>query len=203
MRLAARPIIKTLEQIDFEAAPGIPKARIQELAALTSIESREKLIFSAPSDTGESHLATALGVRATERGYKARFVTAADFSLLLKKARHRYRIDRYLKRATLDPSLLIFDEIGCLLLKKEQAEMTFQVVANRYERGSVILTSKLSFGDCEQALDGDSALTSTMLDRLLHHAHVIQIRGELSTAADQTERTHRREEDEQIKSYHR
>ena len=177
-RLAAFPSIKTLEQFDFEAAPGAPKARIQELAGLAFIERRENVIFLGPSGTGKSHLATALGVRATERRYKVRFVTAADLVLQLEKARREHRFDQYLKRAILGPSLLILDEIGYLPLKKEQADMFFQVVAKRYEQGSVILTSNLSFGDWEETFDGNAALTSAMLDRLLHHAHVIQIRGE-------------------------
>jgi DNA replication protein DnaC len=177
-RLAAFPSIKTLEQFDFEAAPGAPKARIQELAGLAFIERRENVIFLGPSGTGKSHLATALGVRATERRYKVRFVTAADIVLKLENARREHHFDQYLKRAILGPSLLILDEIGYLPLKKEQADMFFQVVAKRYEQGSVILTSNLSFGDWEETFDGNAALTSAMLDRLLHHAHVIQIRGE-------------------------
>lgn len=177
-RLAAFPSVKTLEQFDFEAAPGAPKARIQELAGLAFIERRENVIFLGPSGTGKSHLATALGVRATEKRYKVRFVTAADLVLQLEKARREHRFDQYLKRAILGPSLLVLDEIGYLPLKKEQADMFFQVVAKRYEQGSVILTSNLSFGDWEETFDGNAALTSAMLDRLLHHAHVIQIRGE-------------------------
>lgn len=177
-RLAAFPCVKTLEQFDFEAAPGVPKARIQELAGLAFIERRENVIFLGPSGTGKSHLATALGVRATERRYKVRFVTAADLILQLEKARREHRFDQYLKRAILGPSLLILDEIGYLPMQKEQADMFFQVVAKRYEQGSVILTSNLSFGDWEETFDGNAALTSAMLDRLLHHAHVIQIRGD-------------------------
>jgi DNA replication protein DnaC len=177
-RLAAFPCVKTLEQFDFEAAPGVPKARIQELAGLAFIERRENVIFLGPSGTGKSHLATALGVRATEKRYKVRFVTAADLILQLEKARREHRFDQYLKRAILGPSLLILDEIGYLPMQKEQADMFFQVVAKRYEQGSVILTSNLSFGDWEETFDGNAALTSAMLDRLLHHAHVIQIRGD-------------------------
>jgi len=177
-RIAAFPSVKTLEQFDFEAAPGVPKARIQELAGLAFIERRENVIFLGPSGTGKSHLAVALGVRATERRYKVRFVTAADLVLQLEKARREHRFDQYLKRAILGPSLLILDEIGYLPMQKDQADMFFQVVAKRYEQGSVMLTSNLSFGDWEETFDGNAALTSAMLDRLLHHAHVIQIRGE-------------------------
>ncbi len=178
IKLATFPTVKTLEQFDFEAAPGAPKARIQELCGLAFVERRENVIFLGPSGTGKSHLATALGVRATERGYKVRFITAADLVLQLEKARREERFDQYLKRAILGPRLLILDEIGYLPLKKDQADLFFQIVAKRYEQGSVILTSNLSFGDWEKTFDGNAALTSAMLDRLLHHAHVIQIRGD-------------------------
>jgi hypothetical protein len=98
--------------------------------------------------------------------------------LQLEKARREGRLDQYLKRGIHGPSLLILDEIGYLPLRKDQAELFSQVIAKRYEQGSVILTSNLSCGDWEETFDGNTALTSAMLDRLLHHAHVIQIRGE-------------------------
>jgi DNA replication protein DnaC len=177
-KLAAFPAVKTLEAFDFDAAPSAPKARIQELAGMAFVERKENVIFLGPSGTGKSHLATALGVRATEKGYKVRFLTAADLMLQLEKARREGRLDQYLKRGILGPSLLILDEIGYLPLKKDQSDLFFQVIAKRYEQGSVILTSNLSFGDWEDTFDGNAALTSAMLDRLLHHAHVIQLRGE-------------------------
>ena len=178
IKLATFPVVKTLEQFDFEAAPGAPKARIQELSGLAFIERRENVILLGPSGVGKSHLAIALGVRATEHGYKVRFITAADLVLQLEKARREHRFDQYLRRAILGPRLLILDEIGYLPLQKQQADLFFQVIAKRYEQGSVILTSNLSFGDWEESFDGNAALTSAMLDRLLHHAHVIQIKGD-------------------------
>ncbi|HYW91380.1 MAG TPA: IS21-like element helper ATPase IstB [Gammaproteobacteria bacterium] len=178
VKLATLPAVKTLEQFDFEAAAGVPKARVEELAGLAFIERRENVILLGPSGTGKTHLAIALGLRATERGIKVRFITAADLALQLEKARREDRYEQYLRRAILGPRLLILDEIGYMPLKKEQAEWLFQVVAKRYEQGSVILTSNLSFGDWEETFGGNAALTSAMLDRLLHHAHVIQIRGE-------------------------
>ena len=178
IKLATFPVVKTLESFDFDAAPGAPKARLQELSGLAFIERRENVILLGPSGVGKSHLAIALGIRAIERGYKVRFITAADLVLQLEKARREDRFDTYLKRAILGPRLLILDEIGYLPLHKAQADMFFQVIAKRYEQGSVILTSNLSFGDWEETFDGNAALTSAMLDRLLHHAHVIQIQGD-------------------------
>jgi DNA replication protein DnaC len=178
VKLATFPSTKTLEQFDFEAAGGVPKARIDELASLAFVDRRENVILLGPSGTGKTHLAIALGLRATERAYKVRFITAADLVMQLEKARREERYEQYLRRAILGPRLLILDEIGYLPLRKEQADLFFQVVAKRYEQGSMILTSNLSFGDWEEIFDGNAALTSAMLDRLLHHAHVIQIRGE-------------------------
>lgn len=178
VKLATFPVVKTLEQFDFDAAPGVPKERMHELSGMAFIERRENVILLGPNGVGKSHLAIALGVRATERGYKVRFITAADLILQLEKARREHRFEQYLKRAILAPKLLILDEIGNLPMHKQQADLFFQIIAKRYERGSVTLTSNLSFGDWEQTFDGNAALTSAMLDRLLRNAHVIQIRGE-------------------------
>jgi DNA replication protein DnaC len=178
VKLATFPSVKTLEEFDFKVAAGVPKARLQELAGLAFIERRENVIFLGPSGTGKTHLAISLGVRAIERGYKVRFITAADLMLQLEKATREGRYEQYLRRALLGPRLLILDEIGYMPLDKHQADLFFHVVAKRYEQGSVILTSNLSFGEWETTFGGNAALTSAMLDRLLHHAHVIQIRGE-------------------------
>lgn len=178
IKLATFPVVKTLEQFDFDAAAGVPQAKLQELSGLAFIERRENVILLGPSGVGKTHLAIALGVRATERGYKVRFITAADLVMQLEKAQRETRFEQYLRRAILGPRLLILDEIGYLPLKKEQSDLFFQVIAKRYEQGSVILTSNLSFGDWQDTFDGNAALTSAMLDRLLHHAHVIQIKGD-------------------------
>lgn len=178
VKLATFPSVKTLDEFDFKVAAGVPKARLQELAGLAFVERRENVIFLGPSGTGKTHLAISLGVRAIERGYKVRFITAADLMLQLEKATREGRYEQYLRRALLGPRLLILDEIGYMPLDKRQADLFFHVVAKRYEQGSVILTSNLSFGEWETTFGGNAALTSAMLDRLLHHAHVIQIRGE-------------------------
>lgn len=178
VKLATFPSVKTLEEFDFKAASGVPKARLQELSGLAFVERRENVIFLGPSGTGKTHLAISLGVRAIERGCKVRFITGADLMLQLDKATREGRYEQYLRRALLGPRLLILDEIGYMPLDKHQADLFFHVVAKRYEQGSVILTSNLSFGEWETTFGGNAALTSAMLDRLLHHAHVIQIRGE-------------------------
>ncbi|NLZ18418.1 MAG: AAA family ATPase [Desulfobulbaceae bacterium] len=177
-RLAGFPAIKTLEEYDFDFATGAPKQRLLDLAGLAFLERKENVIFLGPSGTGKSHLAIALGYRATQSGVKVRFISAADLMLHLESAQRQGRYKEVLRRSVLGPRLLIIDEIGYLPFSDTQANLFFQVIAKRYESESVILTSNLSFGEWEQAFGGNTALTSAMLDRLLHHAHVIQIRGD-------------------------
>lgn len=107
-----------------------------------------------------------------------RFTTAADLVIALEAAQRQGRMKEILHRAVAAPKLLIIDEIGYLPLGREQANLFFQVIARRYEKGSTILTSNLSFGSWDEAFAGDAVLTAAMLDRLLHHATVVQISGE-------------------------
>jgi DNA replication protein DnaC len=115
---------------------------------------------------------------ATQRGWKVRFTTAADLVMLLETAQRQGRLKEVLHRAVNTYRLLIIDEIGYLPMGREQANLFFQVVSKRYERGAMILTSNLTFGSWDQAFAGEAVLTAAMLDRLLHHATVVQISGE-------------------------
>lgn len=177
-KLAGFPSIKTLDSYDFDFATGAPKQRLIELAGLAFVERRENVILLGPSGTGKTHLAIALGYAAAQAGCRVRFITAADLVVLLENAKRQGRTKEFIKRSVLAPKLLIIDEVGYLPLSTDQANLFFQLIAKRYEAGSVILTSNLSFGDWEAVFGGNTALTSAMLDRLLHHAHVVQIRGE-------------------------
>ncbi len=178
VKMSGFPTIKTLDDYDYTFAVGAPKKTIQALADLAFIERKENIILLGPSGTGKTHLAIALGYLATQHNLKVRFMTAADLILQLETARRQGRYQEVMRRAVMGPSLLIIDEIGYLPLSGDQANLFFQVIAKRYETGSVILTSNLSFGEWEQTFGGNAALTSAMLDRLLHHSHVIQIRGD-------------------------
>jgi DNA replication protein DnaC len=135
-------------------------------------------VFLGPSGVGKTHLAIALGYLATQKGYKTRFFSAADLVLMLEAAQRQGRYREVMHRAINAYKLLVIDEIGYLPMTREQANLFFQVVARRYEHGSMILTSNLTFGSWDTAFAGDGVLTVAMLDRILHHSIIVNINGE-------------------------
>jgi DNA replication protein DnaC len=178
MRLATMPSIKTLEQFDWSHAGGAPKAQILELAHLTFIQRVENIVLLGPSGVGKTHIALSLAYRAVQAGHKVRFLSAADLMLQLAIAKAQGRLKEYFNRAILGPKLLVIDEIGYLPFGREEANLFFNVIAKRYEHGSMVLTSNLPFTQWATAFADDQTLTAAMLDRLLHHAHIVQITGE-------------------------
>ena len=178
MRLATMPAVKTLEQFDWSHAAGAPKAQILELAHLAFVPRAENVVLLGPSGVDKTHVALALGHRAVMAGHKVRFVAAADLMLQLAAAKALGRLKEYFNRAVLGPKLLIVDEIGYLPFGREEATLFFNVVAKRYERASMVLTSNLPFTQWAGAFADDQTMTAAMLDRLLHHAHIVQISGE-------------------------
>ncbi len=178
LKLATMPAVKTLEQFDWSHAGGAPKAQILELAHLAFVQRAENVVLLGPSGVGKTHIALALGHRAVMTGHKVRFISAADLMLQLAAAKSQGRLKEYFNRAVLGPKLLVVDEIGYLPFGREEANLFFNVVAKRYERGSMVLTSNLPFTQWAAAFADDQTLTAAMLDRLLHHAHIVQITGE-------------------------
>ena len=151
---------------------------VNELATLSFIERKENVVLLGPSGVGKTHIACALGYQAVQAGIKTRFISASDLILQLTIAQRQDKYKQVMQRAVLAPRLLIIDEIGYLPFNAQEAKLLFEVIAKRYEKGSVILTSNLPFGQWGQIFANDTALTSAMLDRVLHHSHIVQIKGE-------------------------
>jgi DNA replication protein DnaC len=184
-RMACVPALKTLAGYDFGCAAGVPKAQVLELASLAFIERVESIVLLGPSGIGKTHLAIGLGYRATQAGLKVRFITAADLMLQLATAQRQERLKEYFNRAVMAPRLWIIDEIGDLPFGREEANLFFQVVARRSERGSMILTSNLPFPQWAGTFADDATRTAAMLDRLPHHAHLVTRNGESYRLKDQ------------------
>lgn len=172
LREAKFPILKTIEGFDFAAAPDLDKRLVRQLCTGEYIRERKNVILMGKSGTGKSHLSTALGVEASRKGIRTRFITACALANELIEARHERDLQRMLKRYA-GYGLLIVDELGYIPFSKEGAELLFQVLAERHERGSVIINTNLGFGDWTQIF-GDANLTAALLDRLTHKAHIIE-----------------------------
>ncbi|WP_127960471.1 IS21-like element helper ATPase IstB [Serratia microhaemolytica] len=176
--MAGFPAHKALDSFDFTFATGVPKQAVMALSDLTFIERHENIVLLGPSGVGKTHLAIGLGLKAIQAKKKTRFITAAELMLQLSTAKRQNKLKAYISRAVMAPRLLIIDEIGYLPFGREEANLFFTVIAKRYEYGSIILTSNLSFGQWPSAFADDATLTAAMLDRLLHHAHVLQLSGD-------------------------
>ena len=175
-RLARMPRDKRLHSFDFEAQPGVDEKLIRELAALSFIDRSDNVCFLGPPGVGKTHLALALATRALEEGYTAYFTTLDRLVSDLSKAARDGNLERRF-RTYLKPRVLVLDEMGYLPLKPDGANILFQLVSRRYERGSILLTSNKSYGDWAGFL-GDSIIAAAILDRLLHHSVTVNIRGD-------------------------
>lgn len=176
IKMAHFPFKKTLEEFDFSFQPSIDKKTINTLASLKFIYNKENVILLGPPGVGKTHLAIALGIEALRGRIPVYFITAAEILQKLRKAMQDGELKRMFSRLCMH-KLMIIDEIGYLPLEKQDANLFFQLVSKRYENGSIILTSNQPFRNWGNIF-GDDVVASAILDRLLHHSTVVNIKGE-------------------------
>jgi DNA replication protein DnaC len=170
-KAAKLPVRKTLEEFDFSFQPTISERLLWELAELSFLKTCTNVVFLGPPGVGKTHLALSLSVKALEAGFSVLFTTLADLAQELATVPHPSLVSKRLRRY-LTVRLLVIDEIGYTRLSEEQANALFELVRDRYEQGSTILTSNTSFSEWGHLL-GNEVLATALLDRLLHHAEVM------------------------------
>ena len=176
IKTARFPTHKTLDSFDFDAIPSLNKKLVLDLARCAFVERRENIIALGPSGVGKTHLAIGLGIAACQRGIKTRFATAASIVNELMEARDEKRLLR-LQKALANYALLIIDELGFVPLSQTGAELLFELISQRYEQGSTIVTSNLPFEEWTSSF-GSERLTGALLDRLTHHVSILEMNGD-------------------------
>ncbi|MFG2235824.1 IS21-like element helper ATPase IstB [Streptomyces sp. NPDC048723] len=175
LRLSMLPHHKTLEEYDFAFQPEPDPRKIKDLATLAFVEAKANAALLGPPGVGKTHIAVALSVAACRAGFSVYFTSLDDMVRQLKTAEAAGRLNSKL-RTYLRPGVLVVDEVGYQPLERAEANLVFQVISKRYEKGSIILTSNKAFSEWGQVF-GDEVLATAILDRLLHHCEVVSING--------------------------
>jgi len=186
IRLARFPVRKTLEQFRWSWPKKINRLQVQNLFRLKFIDEAANVIFIGGVGLGKSHLATALGLAACQQQHSVLFASAIDAVNTLAAAQALGRLKQELRRYV-RPRVLILDELGYLPIDKNGADLLFQIISQRYERGSTVITTNRVYKKWPEIFNNDSTLTAAVLDRLLHHAETVTIEGKSFRMKDQIE----------------
>jgi DNA replication protein DnaC len=176
IKAAKFPVVKSLDSFDFTAIPKLNRMQVLELARCEWIERRENVIALGPSGTGKTHVALGLGLAACQKGMPVGFTTAAALVSEMMEARDERRLLRFQKQMAAY-QLLIIDELGFVPLSKTGAELLFELISQRYERGATLITSNLPFDEWTETL-GSERLTGALLDRITHHVSILEMNGD-------------------------